>query len=538
MSEKVANSKSKKNTLFVVAGIGVVLIGIIVFVAISISNVITTAKQEVAKSRGSQTMGSATLELNEIRDANVDAEITIDPNSPQAIEAQLREEGEREKAVEKGESFISKTRIINSAEEKALELPSPVEVNELGQEIVDVNASKTNEMSDGLNEKPKANELAKTSERSDDPLGIYRDNTELGNQPQTALPFENNGQGTAQARAEQEIKLLELMKTKEDLLKEKRINNAKSLYSGLEFVPPVNDELVVKLPDIGTNPYSKTTTIAFEQNGETTNVASALYRNDGGQTRPSIHGNYFRQEIDRAKNQVDHQSPTASDDNKMIQKGGVLELAQLALPIDSDAPGPLKVDIKTGVFKGGYGIGSFELLNNSAGVALKVTDIYHNGTNYPVDVYVLHPETELPAFADDVDHHYIQRYVGLAAGLFISGFLESLVETTVTNTSSGVTESTGAITGTKDRIVYSLAKASDGFMPIFYDLAKRPVQVKVPKGQLMRLFFVEPVYEKSTNGSQNMGRNRVSEDEKTKENPKASVSLLPQEESGLVKLWN
>ncbi|MDG2855833.1 hypothetical protein P7M29_26815, partial [Vibrio parahaemolyticus] len=78
---------------------------------------------------------------------------------------------------------------------------------------------------------------------------------------------------------------------------------------------------------------------------------------------------------------------------------------------------------------------------------------------------------------------------------FMTGFLDSLIDTTVTTSNGETTTSTGAIDNTRDRIVYSIAKAAQGFLPILYDNARRPVQVEIPKGQTMYLLFENQVQE-------------------------------------------
>lgn len=302
----------------------------------------------------------------------------------------------------------------------------------------------------------------------------------------------NNGEAERQAA--------QLEAQRKAVRAERILNGAKSIFGGLAYAPPSGSQYTVEY-NAGPDVYASTSSNMFSPNDAKQPAASALYRNDGGITQPGVHP-YFTK---RAEEQVQQQKLTAVNSSKVesgdtevdperiVFNSGEIVYARTTLPIDSDIPGPIRIRMLTGKAKGAIGFGSISLVEQASGVALKLDSVILNGKPIQAKAWALSPETELALFDEHVDHHYIQRFGGLFAGLFMTGFLDSLIETTVTNGNGSTTTTTGGIEGTKERIVYSLASAAQGFLPILYDAASRPIQVKIPKGTPMYLLFEEQV---------------------------------------------
>lgn len=505
----IPHKKSRKGFYL---GLTVVLaiIALIIFVGFSIAGALQEAKVGLKNERGTSTTGNATIDTDEIKKANVDATVNVDPNSPIAKEARLREEQQRKKAINEGQSYMPRVRVKNGKSSPSEEVESKgvrtVEVDELGQEKTEPNFDEDT-VSDSDGDTSGTSDVDKKAKKSDTKTASFNPLPDI----KIKTPFDTDDDyigGDEKELIDREIaiKALELEQKEKSLKDAKRLANAKSLYSGLAYVPPVEGLLKVSTPQLITDPYATTSSIDFTVGLPDTSV-SLLVRNDGGKTRTTPHFAYLkRQEEQMAFNNKNAPNqdggPEETEERLRLVKGGESYIAQLTLPIDSDKPGPLRAMIKEGPFKGDTAMGEFVLIDNSEGIALKITNIFHGEEVYSVDTYALHPTTELPAFDDDVDHHYIARFGGLSAGLFISGFLESLVDVTVVNGSGGTTTEKSAITGTSDRIIYSMAKASEGFLPIFYDLASRPIQVRVPKGQVFKVLFTDNVYEQITDSEQ------------------------------------
>ncbi|MGF1827228.1 DotG/IcmE/VirB10 family protein [Vibrio splendidus] len=489
-------------------------IAILIFISIIGSMVFaiySATKQVEAElsSKGTQTKGAPAISTNDVLGKSIDGVIVVPEDSPIAQQSVERQEQGRKDAVNQGTSYISKTRVIpdnadseNNPKEdegvsKNTSVPVAQEVNELGEELLtnkgdamveDESQKVTNKTTGDVVVLPLPAQESDSSTSQVEDLKLELANSTAGKKAADIKSPSNNRQ--AEIEQERAIARAEMIN-----------NGARSLFSGLPYAPDSGSKFKVEYKP-GTNVYASTTSTVFSAKDAKMPSTSALYRSDGGQTLPGVHPNYIKAlelaENAKQKLRLDGKNQTEElmpQDEPVLFDAAEIVAAKTTLPIDSDVPGPLRVEILTGRAKKAIAFGKFELIEQAPGVALTITSVIRDGEAIPAKAWALSPDTEKALFDDDVDHHYIQRFGGLFAGLFASGFLESLTNTDVTVSNGDTNISTGAIEGTTEKVVYSLATAAEGFLPILYDYANRPVQVKVPKGQIMYLLFENKVLE-------------------------------------------
>ncbi|EPI4776179.1 DotG/IcmE/VirB10 family protein [Vibrio alginolyticus] len=488
----------KLKKIAIVVGLFVVAAGGIGYAIYMASNQVT----EDLSGKGDKTAGRPVVKTDDVIKNSIDGTISVPENSPIAKETEEREKNARKQAATNGESHISKTRVQESATEPdtktEVDKPKSQEVDPLGQEVKsgkDAESKKTNsdteENSAGRDVKlPLPKQDIETSSQLED----LRNELATTKMSLKAQEIKNRND---KADAERQ-RLIQLEAERQKKISE----GAQALFSGLPYAPDTGEKYKItysKKADI----YSKTSQFVFDPSDAEQEVASALYRSDGGQTQMGVHPNYYKKEntvgyTDNEKetsNEKYRQPPVEVDQESIVFDAGELVYARTTLPIDSDIPGPIRIRLLTGKAEGSIAFGEMELIEQAPGVALTVTSVIRDGKQIPVKAWVLSAETEKALIEGEVDHHYIQRFGGMFAGLFMTGFLDSLIDTTVTTSNGETTTSTGAIDNTRDRIVYSIAKAAQGFLPILYDNARRPVQVEIPKGQTMYLLFENQVLE-------------------------------------------
>ncbi|KAB0482407.1 hypothetical protein F7Q91_03090 [Vibrio chagasii] len=503
-------SKKVKNIITVIVIFSVIL-GAMAFA------ILTATKQVEAElsSTGTQTKGAPVIKTNDVLGKSVDGVIVVPEDSPIAQQSIERQEQDREEAIAQGKNHISKTRVIPEQEEtvgqrgeSAIEqdsaslkkkVPIAQEVNELGEEL----------LPNGSEKVAKADKQKVTNLSTGDVVVLPLPNEEKPvsnqiNDLKKQLANSSAGKKAVDIKSASNSRQLELQQEKARLRAEKINNGARSLFSGLPYVPDSGNKFKVEYKP-SKNVYASTSSTVFSPKDAKLPAASALHRSDGGQTLPGIHPNYLKAlelaASEKVRLRLDGKEETPElkpNPQNVLFEAAEIVAAKTTLPIDSDVPGPLRVEILTGKAKKSVAFGKFELIEQAPGVALTVTSVIVDGKAVPVKAWALSPDTELALFDDDVDHHYIQRFGGLFAGLFMSGFLESLTNTDVTVSNGDTNISTGAIEGTTERIVYSVATAAEGFLPILYNYANRPIQVKVPNGQVMYLLFEDMVLKTDT----------------------------------------
>lgn len=493
---------------------------------------VSTAKSQSSTTvSGQKGSGAVVVSARSVSEAAVDSTVSVPDGSPLASQAKAREDAELKAARESGGSYIPRVRVQPKDEPQSAEVsadvPSPTKVDERGQEVAaaSANASK--------NQPEEKESQARDSLAGQAPRSTSKPNNQDRSEVELAADLR---------KEEMRRKLMDLerqrLQAKKALLQE----NAKILFSGSPHVPPAKSWF--KEPPADPAYYQTGVVIApmeitaMERGG----TASSLYRRDGATTlfgagHPGVTSTqnakasqpqsasttsaaaYPRSgsaitsgaapEQGQASVNRDALRNRAGKDEKVISLGQLV-YAHLTLPMNSDVPGPIRIKIDQGKLKGGIALGNFQILNHGVGAGLRINVISHQDKLYRVNAWAVSPDTELYAFDQDIDHHYFSRFAGLAAGGFLTGFLSSLVDAATTTDGGSTTSTSSRIEGNKDRMIYSLGNAANAFMPIFYDIAKRPVTVRVPKGQEMALLFLDDVFEPGSKSQLEAEQNKKS----------------------------
>ena len=121
---------------------------------------------------------------------------------------------------------------------------------------------------------------------------------------------------------------------------------------------------------------------------------------------------------------------------------GTIEYAQTITEANTDAPGPVLVQLASGPLKGAKLIGSFESTENF--LILKFSMIVIDGVNYETDAVALDPGTANPGVITEIDRRYFRRVILPAAAEFVEGVASAVAqsESTTVTVEGGTTSST------------------------------------------------------------------------------------------------
>jgi len=160
----------------------------------------------------------------------------------------------------------------------------------------------------------------------------------------------------------------------------------------------------------------------------------------------------------------------------------------------SDDKGPAIVKIYEGPLKGAVLGGTYTLNELAEGINITLDRMSYNGRRYAVDARLLNLETGRPVVADDVDHHYFERYgaVGLAA--LAAGFADTLKTTTqVVGSDGGVTVVEDPINKGKDQFIYALGQVGSVWAKELTKNMNRPITVTTYAGKGAQVLFMDEV---------------------------------------------
>ena len=120
-------------------------------------------------------------------------------------------------------------------------------------------------------------------------------------------------------------------------------------------------------------------------------------------------------------------SAKASADESAIRyvRAGTMISAVLVTPINSDAPGPVMAQITSGPLDGARLLGTMKI--NEESVLIAFNQISKPGwpDTYPVSAIGMDLKSST-ALATDVNHHYLQKYMGILAGSYMQGYGQGL----------------------------------------------------------------------------------------------------------------
>ncbi|MFN3826303.1 MAG: DotG/IcmE/VirB10 family protein [Micavibrio sp.] len=178
----------------------------------------------------------------------------------------------------------------------------------------------------------------------------------------------------------------------------------------------------------------------------------------------------------------------------IIQPAGTIEYAQLITEANSDAPGPVLVQIMSGPLKGARMLGQFEV--HERYLTLSFNTIVIDGVSYSVEAIALDPSSANPGVVTEIDQRYFSRVILPAAAAFVEGMGAAIAEsgsTEVTVSGDTVTESTEDL-DTREEIMKGVEEASSKVSEILDEQASSIERlVKVHAGTPVGVLFMQPV---------------------------------------------
>lgn len=160
------------------------------------------------------------------------------------------------------------------------------------------------------------------------------------------------------------------------------------------------------------------------------------------------------------------------------------------LPINSDNSSVVQFTLVTpGDMHGAVISGQFTKIRDE--IVLQFNTYSKNGKSYPISAMAIDPDSYSSLFADDVDHHYFQRYGGVIVASLLEGYAESLKNTETNNTASGTNTSSERIEDFNDRLLVGVGKAGSRLAPEFMKDVNRPSTVHVFKNKPVGILFTD-----------------------------------------------
>jgi intracellular multiplication protein IcmE len=132
---------------------------------------------------------------------------------------------------------------------------------------------------------------------------------------------------------------------------------------------------------------------------------------------------------------------------KILIAAGKIAYAETLVRSSTDVPGPMVVTILDGPAKGGRAIGQFERADDRMVVHFTSLSL-PDGRTAAIDAYGVDPTTAETSLGDDVDHHYVERFVLPIAAAFVEGYGQAVAragQVVVTSPFGGATTTMGQI---------------------------------------------------------------------------------------------
>jgi hypothetical protein len=133
-------------------------------------------------------------------------------------------------------------------------------------------------------------------------------------------------------------------------------------------------------------------------------------------------------------------------------------------------------------------LGSFTQVGDVIGLKFNSYTVDHK--SYAIDAIAIDAETWKSGLADDVEHHYISRYLGIVTAALLEGYAETLSDTSTTNTESGVTESSERIESVSERLQAAVGNVGTYLAPKMLENVDRESTVTVYRDKGMGIMLM------------------------------------------------
>jgi|GEM_PF-3273907 len=176
---------------------------------------------------------------------------------------------------------------------------------------------------------------------------------------------------------------------------------------------------------------------------------------------------------------------------------GDVHFGVIQISINSDEQSPLRAEIVGGDLDGAVLVGNFKVVAEK--VIVLFNSMVFEQREYPVNIVAIDPDTLRSALADDVDHHYLERYGSLIAATFAEGYASSLAipsdgretkTTTVISPDGTVTEQKPKDYTDKEMIITGIGNVGSSLAEEFQKHINRKPTIHVYENKEVGLMFL------------------------------------------------
>jgi hypothetical protein len=277
------------------------------------------------------------------------------------------------------------------------------------------------------------------------------------------------------------------------------ITSVESTYGNKNYS---NTEITNSSPQVASfNEYAAPT---VNVQSSVTNVSTGNAKNEetiyeqAANKRDKLLNNYMESRkgvISQDNESVAKEIPNSKNDSvdypyREVKTVGDMLYAVNNLPINSDSSPVVQfTSVAPGDSHGAIFSGSVKKIDNE--VFIQFNSYSKNGETFPVNAIAIDPNDYSTLFADDVDHHYFQRYSGIIIASMIEGYAGSLQDTSVSTSVSGERETTKRVEDFKDRLLIGIGKVGENLSPQFLNDVNRPSTVHVYKDKPVGILFLD-----------------------------------------------
>lgn len=188
-------------------------------------------------------------------------------------------------------------------------------------------------------------------------------------------------------------------------------------------------------------------------------------------------------------------STKEEEPQQIIIPAGEIEYAQLLIEANSDAEGPVLVQLASGPLSGSRMLGTFKTEDEY--LVLTFNQIVIDGVSQSANAIALDPATTGIGVVTDVDHRYFKRVILPAAAKFVEGMAGAIADTgtSVTVVGDSAVQEEEELDST-EQLYAGLEEAAGEVSDMLDQEAEATeVQVKVRAGTPIGILFLEPVLE-------------------------------------------
>lgn len=190
------------------------------------------------------------------------------------------------------------------------------------------------------------------------------------------------------------------------------------------------------------------------------------------------------------------EAASAQSTGAPLVKTGTIYYAVLDTAVDSDYPDtPVMATIVQGPLKGCKLLGKLTLVSGKDKVSLNFTLM--DKEDWPktksINAFAIDPETARTVMASHVDYHYLQRYGGIMATSFLTGYSSSITQAGTSNTGIFGTSSTHPSLSPLSRIAVGLGQIGTTLNASMQNQLTLPNTVKVDSGVALGILFMSDV---------------------------------------------